>query len=186
LNSDDAVAAALVHPNFAGVSWADDIILERGRLRLNELFLECPEASTVPSIPTESNMNDNVSPAGVKDKLDFFSFLRPETNPDEQGNDPDLLRHTCYFENFVEDVKRLRTRSQPFVGFDIMKKYKCISKIFIRFNTAPPSSAAVERVFSVASHIFTKERNNLTDEHFEERLLCQYAKNLRKYREQCI
>lgn len=48
--------------------------------------------------------------------------------------------------------------------------------IFIRFNTVLPSSAPVERLFSIAGLILSPKRLNLTDELFE--LLLLLKKNV--------
>jgi len=39
--------------------------------------------------------------------------------------------------------------------------------MFIRYNTAIPSSAAVERIFSIGKVYFKPKRSGLSDEHFE-------------------
>jgi hypothetical protein len=39
--------------------------------------------------------------------------------------------------------------------------------LFIKFNTGIPSSAAVERLFSVGKDILTAKRANLSDDNFE-------------------
>ena len=44
---------------------------------------------------------------------------------------------------------------------------KILAKLFIRYNTAVPSSAAVERFFSQGKDILKAKRASLSDETFE-------------------
>ena len=48
-----------------------------------------------------------------------------------------------------------------------LDKYLIIKQIYIKYNTLLPSSAPVERIFSVAQQILTPQRNNLSDDNFE-------------------
>ena len=61
-------------------------------------------------------------------------------------------------ENFTEDLS-------------ILKKYPFVQKLFIETNTATPSSAPVERLFSCAGQVFLPRRNRLSDIQFEQLLL---------------
>lgn len=55
--------------------------------------------------------------------------------------------------------------------------YGIVKKMFIRYNTAIPSSAAVERLFSIAGLIETPRRNRLSDKNFEKLTLIKLNKD---------
>ena len=44
---------------------------------------------------------------------------------------------------------------------------KRFRELFIKYNTSIPSSAAVERIFSLGKDIMRPKRTRLTDKHFE-------------------
>jgi len=54
---------------------------------------------------------------------------------------------------------------------DSLQRFPLVKKVFIAKNTGLPSSAPVERLFSIAGQILTPRRNGLWDEHFETLLL---------------
>lgn len=52
-----------------------------------------------------------------------------------------------------------------------------LKKIFIKYNTPLPSSASVERVFSVGGAVLSKKkRGKMSDEHFEKTMLLRCNK----------
>ena len=60
----------------------------------------------------------------------------------------------------------------------MLDRHPAIKKIFLRYNSALPSSAPVERLFSAAALVLTSRRNRLSDKLVEYLLLLKIYKNL--------
>uniref|UniRef100_A0A8C6LGW9 BED-type domain-containing protein n=1 Tax=Nothobranchius furzeri TaxID=105023 RepID=A0A8C6LGW9_NOTFU len=59
-------------------------------------------------------------------------------------------------------------------GLDSLKHVPLIKKLSLKLNAATPSSAPVERLFSLGNLILTPKRNKLSDRKFEKLLLMRY------------
>lgn len=94
--------------------------------------------------------NDNVQPASEDD----FLF---------DGDDVEVEQHNTEIDRYL---------ITPFSGdLLILNTMPIIKNIFLKYNIALPSSASVERLFSVAGDICTKKRGKISDQNFENCLL---------------
>jgi hypothetical protein len=68
--------------------------------------------------------------------------------------------------------------SSTSTSYDYLNSCPLLKNIFIQLNTALPSSAACERLFSVAGRVFLPTRMTMTDEHFEQQLLLRINESI--------
>ena len=86
----------------------------------------------------------------------FLNFTPVNTKPDE-------------LDNYLRDTD---------TSMSMLNRYPQIKKLFIKFNTAIPSSAPVERLFSQAAIVLTARRNRLSDQLLEILVLLKIARKL--------
>uniref|UniRef100_H3ALT8 HAT C-terminal dimerisation domain-containing protein n=1 Tax=Latimeria chalumnae TaxID=7897 RepID=H3ALT8_LATCH len=60
------------------------------------------------------------------------------------------------------------------ISLACMSKYPNMREVFLKYNATIPSSAPVERLFSLGARVFAPRRNRLSDERVEELILLQY------------
>lgn len=61
----------------------------------------------------------------------------------------------------------------------MLNDYPKIKKLFIKYNTALPSSASVERMFIVGGSVLTPQRGQLNDDTVEQQILLKINKEFR-------
>ena len=93
-------------------------------------------------------------------KKDFYEF-----DSDEEPTSCDTVEMEAA--RYLGDTKTL----------GCLNKYPTIKKLFLKYNTTLPSSAPVERLFSLGNLVLTAKRNKLTDARFEKLLLMRYNKH---------
>uniref|UniRef100_A0A673L9X0 HAT C-terminal dimerisation domain-containing protein n=1 Tax=Sinocyclocheilus rhinocerous TaxID=307959 RepID=A0A673L9X0_9TELE len=150
LDSDEALLAAVTLPKFK-LRWLRDET-RKDTIKMT-LAAQC-RALTV-EIPQKEPLQ---SPESRDHENDFFAFPEEENQHDKQASTVDM-----------EICEYLKS-----ADMGNLHDFPRILKIFLKANTATPSSVPVERLFSIGSLILTPKRNRLTDQHFERLLLLRY------------
>ena len=75
---------------------------------------------------------------------------------------PDAIQHLQHFLNYPVSESA-----------DEILQWPQLKDIFLELNTAMPSSAASERLFSAASQIFLPRRSRINDCNFQNQLICK-------------
>ena len=102
----------------------------------------------------------NPEPDVASQKKDFYEF---ESDEEESSRDSVEVEVTEY----LSVAKKT----------ECLHKFPTVKKIFLNYNTTIPSSAPVERLFSLGNLVLTPRRNRLTPSRFEKLLLLQYNKS---------
>lgn len=94
------------------------------------------------------------------DHDDFFNFYQESTPESEE-----------------EELQRfLKSKN---CDINLLENFPKIKKLFIKFNTALPSSASVERLFSIRNTVLSPFRGHLNDDLMEHQLLLKVNKKFR-------
>lgn len=94
------------------------------------------------------------------DHDDFFNFYQESTPESEE-----------------EELQRfLKSKN---CDINLLENFPKIKKLFIKFNTALPSSASVERLFSIGNTVLSPFRGHLNDDLMEHQLLLKVNKKFR-------
>uniref|UniRef100_A0A3P9CJ84 BED-type domain-containing protein n=1 Tax=Maylandia zebra TaxID=106582 RepID=A0A3P9CJ84_9CICH len=154
LGSEDALLAAVTLPKFK-LRWLHD--QARKDLAKARLLVECrkllPEQDQLQPGTSATNTTQH---AGSSKEDEFFSF---EENED------------IYATAEGEVAEYLKSGA---TGLDSLNHFPMIKKLSLKLNAATPSSAPVERLFSLGNLILTPKRNKLSDHKFEKLLLLRY------------
>ena len=126
--------------------WLDDIGKEHARSLLYS------------HVSSFYNDNRHISESDADSQEDdFFSF----------GSEKESRNTSSEVDMYLSDPSR---------DLLSLKKFPLIFKLFLQLNTSLPSSASVERLFSLGSQIYLPRRNRLTDNNFERQLLLRANK----------
>ena len=147
-DSIDAQLASVVHPKFK-LDWIDDD-LQRSHL-IEALKRRVSQSLLV--APTDDQKATSAAADGTDNQPDFFAGLSARRH--RVNDSPDVNQE---INNYLADT------SDSIASLDA---YPHIRKIYIDLNTGLPSSAAVERLFSLGGRVFSPLRSRLSSAHFE-------------------
>ena len=108
--------------------------------------------------------NRNPEPDVASQKKDFYEF-----ESDEEESSRDSVE--------VEAAEYLSVAKK----IECLHKFPTVKRIFLKYNTTIPSSAPVERLFSLGNLVLTPRRNRLTPSRFEKLLLLRYNKGFAEF-----
>lgn len=99
------------------------------------------------------NISETINPQSQSNS-NSLSWYSDEDSETQNGSEFDLF----FCSNVhLEDLKK--------------REYSNIKTLFLKYNTAMPSSASVERLFRIAKMVLTPERMRISDDNFEAQLL---------------
>jgi len=154
-DAKDTIIAALILPKFK-VKWVNS---QEKKDSYKQMLME--ELYTLESnISIEQNLRSDENATQQEKKTDFYEFNTDDDEPEEDYLESEVAE---YFKN----AKSL----------ECLDKYPKIRRLFLRYNVTIPSSAPVERLFSLGSLVLSSRRNRLTDRNFERLLLMRYNKH---------
>uniref|UniRef100_A0A8C2Q316 HAT C-terminal dimerisation domain-containing protein n=1 Tax=Cyprinus carpio TaxID=7962 RepID=A0A8C2Q316_CYPCA len=76
--------------------------------------------------------------------------------------------------SYTAETEVMEYLKMPGSDWEVLSRFPRIKEIAKQYNTPIPSSALVERLFSLGSIVLTPRRNRLSDKRFERLLLLQY------------
>ncbi|KAL4007527.1 hypothetical protein ACER0C_001379 [Sarotherodon galilaeus] len=139
MDNKEALLAAVTLPKFK-LRWIRE---EEKKDMVRAMFTtECHGLSLEDQQPAQDHKN----PANSTD--DFFSFEEDD----------------CTYSAETEVMEYLKSAGSE---LGVLSQFPRIKAISLRYNTATPSSAPVERLFSLGNLVFTPRRNRLSSERFE-------------------
>ena len=147
----DAVVAAVSHPQYK-LKW----VPPNKRDEITSVFVDVVDRANKLSLVQTSGA------AETENEQDDYGYR--ESSADGSNSRASAASQAMSY--LANDDKSL----------DTLHLFPFVKRVFMRYNTALPSSAAVERLFSSAGLIASPRRNRLTDSNFEKLLLLKMNK----------
>ncbi|XP_029669432.1 uncharacterized protein LOC115239192 [Formica exsecta] len=150
---NDAILAAVSHPFFK-LRW----VPKERKNDVKELLVNETESLLTHMSKTR---NDSMNVSEATHSESFFTF--------EGGFSDESVANTS-IKNTIE-LQCLQYLQNEDTRLDSLNAFPTIKEVFIKYNTALPSSAPVERLFSYGGMIMQPNRRSMYDDTFEKQLL---------------
>ena len=150
LTVKDAMLATVTHPLFK----LKPILKEKCQGRKDALVWEAERLSV---------STQGIEKESKEETDDYF-----EWTDDDDGDDENLNQVPAQNKVSIEVLQYLDDTN---TSVESLGRYPAVKRVFLKYNTALPSSAPVERLFSFGSIILQGRRGRMTDSHFEKLLL---------------
>ena len=159
-DSKEAILAAITLPKFK-LRWVETQSKKDRykQMLIDEMRLFVEENQLV--VENEDDAVQCQAEQGGARKDHFYDF----PSDDESSTPTDTVE--------VEAANYLSTAKE----LDYLHRYPIIKLLFLKYNTTLPSSAPVERLFSLGNMVLTPKHNRLVDARFEKLLLMRYNKH---------
>ena len=112
-----------------------------------------------------------------QDESETVLVEKPDSEPDDKREsfyEFDSGDEMCSTTDIETEVMEFLRSAKSLECFD---KFPKVKRLFMKFNTTIPSSAPVERLFSLGNLVFIPRRNRLGDGKFQQLLLMRYNKD---------
>ena len=149
LQREELILASIVHPQFR-LRWMES---EEQKLRGKALLLDAMQKVNEPAYESSEASASNSEDS-------FFNF---------KESAPVIISVSSQMDMYLADTSR---------EISSLNSYPIVKKIFLKTNTAVPSSAPVERLFSLGGQVLTARRNRISDEHFNMLLLLRANRDI--------
>ncbi|XP_067210363.1 uncharacterized protein [Linepithema humile] len=103
----------------------------------------------------------------------------PKTGKSDDHKDFFIFEQQRMTEGESEEEELQRFLKSKSCKVEMLNDYPKIKKLFVKYNTALPSSASVERMFSVDGSVLTPQRGHLYDDIIEQQILLKINKEFR-------
>ena len=156
-DSKSAIIAAITVPKFK-LRWVET---QQKKDSLKQMLLdEMQLYDHVGDVAVVEEESQSSQKKKSQKKKDFYNF-----ESEEKSDSEDTVESGA--RAYLSKAKKV----------DCLHNYPIIKRLFLKYNTTLPSSAPIERLFSLGSLVLTPKRNKLTDARFEKLLLMCYNKN---------
>ena len=167
--AEEAKVAAACHPEFK-LRWVTTKVQEKTDYTVTpELMKELIVRKAENNFATPSEDEKVQNSSSTKNPL--FDFDEDSGDSQESNEDSQKSKIKIEVLKYFED---------PRTNLEMLNDYPAVKKLFFKYNTTLPSSAAVERLFSFATIINVPKRHKLSDENFEHLVLLKGNKQFGK------